>query len=181
MASLLTGRTQADIRRKVWKDCQGAKRYFTSFVRWPARKNQTITSCYSCSQPYGHPCCHHWYLDDECWLPCDFEYREKLPLGILYTGDAYLNTLDKLARLMNYLDMPRRRKLLCLQVMHHGAKGSWHKGVAAQLAPAISVFSSNPNDGRYHHPHAPVWKDFANFGRKQVNEDCGLSVCACYR
>ena len=147
----------------------------------PIGRTQTIASCHCCSQTYFHSCCHHWCGDDECWFPCDFRHQKDQPLGILYTGDAYLNTSNKLVHLMNFLHMPSSRNLLCLQVMHHGAKGNWHKGVATKLAPMISVFSSNPNDGRYRHPHIPVWKDFEKFGRTQVNESCGMAVCACYR
>ena len=56
-----------------------------------------------------------------------------------------------------------------LQVMHHGAEGNWHKGVAAALAPAVHLFSSDPANKRLGHPHAPVLRDFRPYCPVQID------------
>ncbi len=71
---------------------------------------------------------------------------------ILYTGDGYLHNKGRLEELTSYLGQSRIQRIGCLQVMHHGARGCWHKGVASALSPSISVFSSDPNRSRPGHP-----------------------------
>ena len=53
--------------------------------------------------------------------------------------------------------------------MHHGAEGNWHEGVAAALAPAASLFSSDPANKKLGHPHAPVLRDFWPYCPVQVD------------
>ena len=100
--------------------------------------------------------------------------------GILYTGDGNLSDKNKLDRLTQYLLLPRSRKILCLQVMHHGSEKSWHQGVARKLDPYISAFCSEPNDNRYRHPDPKVWSAFRHRGRRQINSDSGLLICMRY-
>ncbi len=107
-----------------------------------------------------------WFIDDESAdRSC-----------ILYTGDGYLNTKERLDRLIEYLHHERIRRLTCVQVMHHGAERNWHEGLAKQLAPDTSVFSSDPEHNSYKHPHGQVVRDFLPFGPVQVNKHCGLTL-----
>jgi beta-lactamase superfamily II metal-dependent hydrolase len=58
--------------------------------------------------------------------------------------------------------------------MHHGSKYNWYKGLAADLSPAISVFSSDPNHS-WGHPHAEVLRDFWPYGAVQVDSHKSLT------
>lgn len=90
--------------------------------------------------------------------------------SILYPGDGYLDKPEKLQRLTDYLDPQRMGKIGVLQVMHHGSKANWYSGLAGEIAPVVSVFSSNPSDRRYQHPDVEVLKDFWKFGSIQVDK-----------
>ncbi len=79
--------------------------------------------------------------------------------AVLYTGDGFLKTPEQLSNMLNYFDSARMQQPKVLQVMHHGAKSSWHLGVADALAPVFSVFCAY-KPGLYRHPHDDVWKDF---------------------
>ncbi len=79
--------------------------------------------------------------------------------GQLFTGDGYLSTSAELnALLRRYCGRLNRAGVL--QVMHHGALGNRHSGVANALQPAASIFSSDPERGKDPHPHAFVLRDF---------------------
>ena len=128
----------------------------------------------------NHTCDFFHSLCPFHYIGCNFKdlLKKIKPLnsiGILYTGDGYLDTPNKLADLIAYLKKPFRQ-ILCFQVMHHGSKDNWHAGMGSRLNPLISVFSSNPYILKPGHPHPDVWKDFIKFGRTQVDEDWGLSI-----
>lgn len=89
--------------------------------------------------------------------------------GIIYTGDGYLNTQTRQRQFLDHLGAERIQHNLCLQVMHHGAKGNWQPGLAQQFSPELSVFSSDPHSG-YRHPHDDVRQDFTSYGLVQVDE-----------
>ena len=91
------------------------------------------------------------------------------PCSILYTGDSYLDTHDRLERMKAFFGPPRRERIAVLQVMHHGAETNWHKGVAKAIAPQFSVFSSDPGNRKLGHPDAPVLRDFWPYGPIQVD------------
>lgn len=93
--------------------------------------------------------------------------------SILYTGDGYLDTSEKLGRLISFLTNQRVNRLAVLQVMHHGAEGNWHRGVAAALAPTFSAFSSDPDHKKFGHPHAVVLRDFWRYGPVQIDKTSG--------
>ena len=61
------------------------------------------------------------------------------------------------------------------QVMHHGAKGNWHRGVGKAVRPVFSVFSSDPGR-KLGHPHKPVALDFKPYGPTQVNQSGRFTV-----
>jgi hypothetical protein len=96
--------------------------------------------------------------------------------SILYTGDGYLDTKRNLDKLIGCLSPERIKRLLCLQVMHHGAAGNWHAGVSKRLAPKLSVFSSDPTRKKPGHPDAVVVRDFWNCGPIQVDKQSGVSI-----
>ncbi|MGX9417685.1 MBL fold metallo-hydrolase [Vibrio sp. WJH972] len=90
--------------------------------------------------------------------------------GILFTGDGYLNTDNRLKNLLQFLGKRRINDLGVFQVMHHGASANWRQGVARTFSPSISVFSSNPEHQSFQHPHAEVVKDFLPYHPVQVDE-----------
>ena len=96
--------------------------------------------------------------------------------SILYSGDGYLDTNDRLQRLIKYLNSARVKRVGVFQVMHHGAEANWHQGVAAAIAPLFSIFSSDPNRRKWKHPHALVLRDFWPHGPIQVDKDAEFSA-----
>lgn len=105
---------------------------------------------------------------DSSWSPGDAK------LSLLYTGDGYLDTPERLKRLLEYLRRERMERIAVLQVMHHGAEANWHKGVAAAIAPLWSVFSSDPDRKQWGHPHAAVLRGFWNWGPLQADKHGGV-------
>lgn len=88
----------------------------------------------------------------------------------MHTGDGLLDDLsrfDAFARFYGPASRLGRAKIF--QVMHHGARGSWHNGLAAKVAPAVSIFSSNPAHRGLGHPYAEVLRDFWPYGPRQVD------------
>lgn len=89
--------------------------------------------------------------------------------GVLFSGDGYLDSKKKLDSLMTFFGKDRISRIACFQVMHHGARGCWHAGVAKSLSPRFSVFSSDPERAPLKHPHAEVVRDFLPYGPIQVD------------
>jgi hypothetical protein len=96
--------------------------------------------------------------------------------SILYSGDGYLDTNDRLQKLIEYLDDRRVQWTGVFQVMHHGAETNWHQGVAEAIAPLFSVFSSDPERKKWKHPHAQVLRDFWRYGSVQVDTKVDFAV-----
>lgn len=96
--------------------------------------------------------------------------------SILYTGDGYLDTLERLHSLIDFMNPRRIASVGVFQVMHHGSEHNWHPGVAAAIHPFYSVFSSDPYRKKWRHPHAPVLRDFWPYGPEQVDKTRGLHV-----
>jgi len=95
---------------------------------------------------------------------------EKKKCSVLYTGDGYLNRTKRLNRFTDYLQKDRIDRVGVFQVMHHGAKANWRRGVAAKISPLLSVFSSDPEHKGCGHPHAAVLRDFWGYGPVQVDK-----------
>jgi hypothetical protein len=110
------------------------------------------------------------------------DYAHPSQGAVLYSGDAYLDSPDKLQRMISYLNEERILRVAVFQVMHHGSEHNWHGGVAARIAPLFSVFSSDPARHPWHHPHPPVLMDFLPYGPIPINKersatfDCTLWV-----
>lgn len=109
-------------------------------------------------------------------------------IGQMLTGDGSLK--KRAFAKFNSVFQPNQRLLRSAvhQVAHHGAHGNWHKGLAAQLAPLISVFSADDSKfcttGPYishAHPHISVWNDFRPFGAVRVNSRFACSISAVFR
>lgn len=95
----------------------------------------------------------------------------------LLTGDGYLDTPARLAALQRFYSGGRRLdRAGILQVMHHGAKGNWHAGLAGSLQPAVSIFCSDPAHKGLGHPHADVLRDFWTWCPTQVDRTEGFNV-----
>lgn len=89
--------------------------------------------------------------------------KDRLLLSVLYTGDGYINKIRRWNELVHYFGELRMSRIAALQVMHHGARGNWFKGLANLICPALSIFSSDPDRGgkpEKSHPHAKVLEDF---------------------
>jgi len=116
-------------------------------------------------------CFRHIFWNDEV---CGYnfcnakEYHEKC--SILYSGDGYLDTPERLTELSNFLMQQRMDRIGVFQVMHHGAQKNWHEGVASTINPRFSIFSSNPERKGWGHPHAAVLRDFWRYGPVQVDK-----------
>ncbi len=126
---------------------------------------------------------------DRLWWPDDVSYFEWMRArwtpqdavdakrcSLIYTGDGYLDSPAALDRLTHYFLPERVNRCGVLQVMHHGAEGNWHKGVAAAINPILSVFSSDPGRKKWGHPHAPVLRDFWGHGPVQVDKRAGFAA-----
>jgi hypothetical protein len=113
---------------------------------------------------FGFPMRYPCYRRVHAYAPGDTER-----CGILYSGDAYLNTPARSDALLRYLTPGRMGKLCVFQVNHHGAIGNWHRDLASKISPIVSIFSSDPSRGPTKHPHAKVLRDFWPFSPIQVN------------
>ncbi|MDV6315724.1 MBL fold metallo-hydrolase [Idiomarina sp. HP20-50] len=98
--------------------------------------------------------------------------------NILFTGDGFLNTLTRWNALVSEMTQARLDKVAIFQVMHHGSKGSWYRGLASCVNPLASVFSSDPNLRNTRHPSESVIKDFIYFNPIQVDQEhsCELTL-----
>lgn len=116
--------------------------------------------------------CQLLFLHDVPYCHCSMDCRVCLQgtHAILYTGDGSLKTRNQLSKMLSYFGGDRIEQINVVQVMHHGSKGSWHKGVARELAPEHSIFCAY-QPGLYRHPHYDVWDDFKNYGPRV----CGVN------
>jgi hypothetical protein len=118
---------------------------------------------------YSGPLADSLWADMNTWDP-RIEPGVWQRFAQLSPGDGLLDTPDRLnAMIKFYGSATRMTKMGILQVMHHGAKSSWHPGVAERLSPVASVICSEPTDNRYKHPHADVLRDFWPHGAIQVD------------
>lgn len=119
--------------------------------------------------------------------------------GVLYTGDGYVNKPSRWQELQHHFGVQRIGCLAALQVMHHGARGNWFPGVANQIRPMVSVFSSDPTRGtklkktakgsspanptnkpHKSHPHDDVLLDFSSYHPLQADKVNGIQILTTY-
>lgn len=94
----------------------------------------------------------------------------KAKSSILYTGDGSFNKHKLLSYFESAMGSERMQQIYCLQVMHHGSRDNWFKGVAAVLSPSLSVFSADETREDYKHPHDEVVRDFLLYNPILVNK-----------
>lgn len=143
------------------------------YLKWKA----WLTAAESCSWPQDWRW-RRWPLPDmHAWELRELHGETSRPrCSILYSGDGYLDTNDRLQKLIKYLDQRRVQRIGVFQVMHHGAEANWHQGTAEAIAPMFSVFSSDPERKRWKHPHASVVRDFWRYGTVQVDKDADFTA-----
>ena len=90
--------------------------------------------------------------------------------SIIYTGDGNLNNLEKWNDFSSYLNSRRSGDPTLLQVAHHGSRYNWFEGLADEIRPTVSVFSSDPSHRTFGHPHAEVLRDFWPYHPVQVDK-----------
>lgn len=118
--------------------------------------------------------------------------------GVLYTGDGYVNKQSRWDEIQCHFGKQRTGCLVALQVMHHGARANWFKGIAKLIGPTVSVFSSDPERGtkpkkvklngsakaarKPHepHPHAAVLQDFGPYYPVQADKLQGAQILTTY-
>lgn len=98
--------------------------------------------------------------------------------AVIYTGDGYLDTRESLKALRAYWGSNRLQRTLVFQVMHHGARDNWFRGLADEISPYVSIFSSDP-DHYFGHPHPEVLRDFWMYNPVQV--DCSINVTISFK
>lgn len=147
------------------------------------KKNENAISLHVYAGPITRHPWHGWYELVKRTIPNDTEehhycrchwhgnhaWRDRPKLSLLYTGDGNLKPTPNLNRMIEFFKQGRIDRCAVLQVMHHGSRNNWHKGLAACIAPCFSIFSSEPTRGRTYHPHAEVVKDFLPYGPIQVD------------
>ncbi|HHV6496491.1 TPA: MBL fold metallo-hydrolase, partial [Haemophilus influenzae] len=94
----------------------------------------------------------------------------KAKSSILYTGDGSFNNHQLLSYFQSAMGSERMQQIYCLQVMHHGSRDNWFKGVAAVLSPSLSVFSADETRKDCKHPHDEVVRDFLPYNPILVNK-----------
>lgn len=90
--------------------------------------------------------------------------------GILFTGDGFLDSPSRLKELRQSVALDEAGTAV-IQVMHHGSRGSWYRGLAQSISPTVSVFSSDPLRKSTRHPHESVLKDFSPYNPIQVDKE----------
>ncbi|WP_197728587.1 MULTISPECIES: hypothetical protein [Rhizobium] len=151
------------------------KLYDTRFGK--SSKNRNIISLFVYSGPIDQSAILLWHTSNR-------------PLGLLagstrfaqmYTGDGTLGAGKQFAVFeKHYWPGSRLARAGILQVMHHGAEGNWHAGLASLLSPEASIFSSDPSHKGYGHPHAAVLRDFWAFNPVQVDVSLGLHILGAF-
>ncbi|MEH3117062.1 MAG: hypothetical protein PGN25_05470 [Methylorubrum populi] len=92
----------------------------------------------------------------------------------IYTGDGTLDAGPRFDAFERFFSRGGRlARTAFFQVMHHGSKRNWHRGIAAKVQPSISLFSSDPAHRSFRHPHAEVLRDFWPYGAVQIDRERG--------
>ncbi|MBN3059434.1 hypothetical protein H4F35_06725 [Pectobacterium versatile] len=118
-----------------------------------------------------------------------YQYSSNPKSGFLFTGDGYLNTQHRFEVLKNSITEKRMNNILSFQIMHHGSKNNWFHGIANEICPIFSVFSSNPERSKkdrygksksWNHPDPEVVMDFYRYNPIQVDLKNSFYVHAYY-
>lgn len=106
---------------------------------------------------------------------CHHFHEAETRASILFSGDGNLKSSEKWRNLSTYLRQERATRASVFQVPHHGSRNNSFTGLAAAVAPDISVISSDPVHS-YGHPHAEVLRDFWSSRPIQVSQSTGFSI-----
>jgi hypothetical protein len=171
---LLRGNTEAE-RAESLKKLK--ELYDEHFGRNGARRNAISLFLYTGISGHHRPFCSEARLSSRPWRRDHWGHDCPVTeAGMLYTGDGDLHERGRLARLLSFLGPDRIRGLNCVQVMHHGARRNWFRGVGTELAPLFSVFSSDPKNQAFRHPHPDVVADFARFRPVQATLQRSVAI-----
>ncbi|WPJ97809.1 hypothetical protein SH580_08800 [Coraliomargarita algicola] len=86
----------------------------------------------------------------------------------LYTGDGYLDTLDRINALKEHLGVERWTAISVFQVMHHGSRKNWCPQVGPEFRDlCLKVCCSDPS--HYGHPHQEVKNDLRPLFQVNLN------------
>lgn len=118
-------------------------------------------------------------LKCRCPFSCLLDVSESRKGAVLYTGDGYLDTEERLTGMIEAFSETRVSRIHTFQVMHHGARSSWHAGIAGRLNPTVSVFSSDPTRRDWRHPNQAVLREFWEYGAVQVDKRQGYASRFC--
>jgi hypothetical protein len=154
-------------------------------------KKRALYALFSNTALHSIPSCN-WYCEVCFCHPCSLDCitKSKSQSGIFFTGDGFIDTPARLASLKNFYGSLRLQKLVAIQVMHHGSNKNWFKGLAAQIQPGISIFSSDPKRGLHKskvnkqikpHPHKEVLDDFEPFHPMQADKHKSVKIFTFYK
>ncbi|WP_386630397.1 MBL fold metallo-hydrolase [Sulfitobacter geojensis] len=105
---------------------------------------------------------------------CDYGSENGRKASIIYTGDGNLASQQKWQNFRKYLGDQRAISPSIFQVPHHGSRKNWFDGLADQIEPHSSIFSSDPSHRSFGHPHREVLRDFWPHQAVQVDKESGF-------
>jgi hypothetical protein len=117
---------------------------------------------------------HTHQKNTDCFCKCFCESAQKN--GLFFCGDGMLDTVTRTDDLIRFYGQIRIENIASFQVMHHGAKTSWHQGISSKFKPLFSIFSADPNHKGLNHPNAEVVKDFLPFNPILVDTTQGFKL-----
>jgi len=169
--------TAADVFHKTrsQSDLDNLKQEYDSVFGKSSKKRNIISLFLYCgpinTSPVNLMLEMSYYSNRLCFQSFSRRYTKSAQL---YTGDGFLAKAAQWNKLCKYYGNNRIDKLCFLQVMHHGSRNNWHRGLAAKIQPQISMFSSDPST--YRHPSPAVWYDFLPYNPVQVGGFCGCHL-----
>jgi hypothetical protein len=108
------------------------------------------------------------------WWRRGYNPQHARKASIIYTGDGNLASKQKWQNFREYLGDHRAISPSVFQVPHHGSRKNWFDGLADQIEPSTSIFSSDPSHRSFGHPHSEVVRDFWPYEAVQVDKEKGF-------
>jgi len=145
--------------------------------------NSYYNACDSINRPriwHGFPIP---YLDNYIWHRRHHRFCSRRAHSILYSGDADFKPQSYRKELRNFLTEERWKNIYILQVPHHGSRHNWQEGLAKEFFHRYSVFSADPLNRKFKHPHREVLLDLLEGVPLLVDRNCGVAwngIFSCY-